>query len=129
MNRIVLMGRLVKDLNVKMTPSEETVCTFTLAVDRPYRDKDGTEEADFINVVTWGKTVELCGNSIAKGHRLLCEGRLQIRNYEKDGTKKWVAEVIADRVEFIEKKEKPDTPKSLNVTRKYHFDVSKREKS
>ena len=101
MNRIILMGRLVRDPEVRITPTEKTVCTFTLAVNRPF-DKDN---ADFINIVVWGKTAELCGNSLTKGQRLLVEGRLQIRNYvAKDGNKRYVTEVIADRVEFIELK-------------------------
>jgi len=105
MNRIILMGRLVRDPEVRITPSEKTVCTFTLAVDRPFTNKDGQREADFINIVVWGKPAELCGNSLSKGQRLLCEGRLQLRNYVgKDGNKRYVTEVIADRVEFIERR-------------------------
>ena len=100
------MGRLVRDPGVRVTPSEKTVCTFTLAVDRPFTNQaTGQREADFINIVVWGKAAELCGNSLTKGQRLLVEGRLQIRNYEaKDGTKRYVTEVIADRVEFIERR-------------------------
>ena len=105
MNRIILMGRLIRDPEVRVTPSEKTVCTFTLAVDRPFANKDGQREADFINIVVWGKTAELCGNSLSKGQRLLTEGRLQLRNYVgKDGNKRYVTEVIADRVEFIERR-------------------------
>ena len=63
MNRIILLGRLVKDPEVRVTPSDKTVCTFTLAVDRPFKNKDGEKEADFINIVVWGKPAELCGNS------------------------------------------------------------------
>ena len=107
MNRIILLGRLVKDPDVKVTTSGKTVCTFTLAVDRPFTGKNGQREADFINIVTWNKTAELCGNSLTKGQRALVEGRLQIRSYDgKDGNKHYVTEVIADRVEFIERKEK-----------------------
>lgn len=107
MNRIILLGRLVKDPDVKVTTSGKTVCTFTLAVDRPFTAKNGQREADFINIVTWNKTAELCGNSLTKGQRALVEGRLQIRSYDgKDGNKHYVTEVIADRVEFIERKEK-----------------------
>lgn len=106
MNKIILLGRLVRDPEVYITGTEKTICTFTLAVDRPFASKDGQREADFINVVVWGKTAELCGNSLAKGQRLLIEGRLQIRSYVgKDEAKHYVTEVIADRVEFIEKKE------------------------
>lgn len=105
MNRIILLGRLVRDPEVRVTPTEKTVCTFTLAVDRPFTAKNGQREADFINIVTWNKTAELCGNSLTKGQRVLVEGRLQIRSYDgKDGNKHYVTEVIADRVEFIERK-------------------------
>ena len=107
MNKIILLGRLVKDPEVLVTPTDRTVCTFTLAVDRPFTEKNGQREADFINIVTWNKTAELCGNSLTKGQRLLVEGRLQIRSYDgKDGNRHYMTEVIADRVEFIERKEK-----------------------
>ena len=92
---------------MKVTTSGKTVCAFTLAVDRPFQGKNGQREADFINVITFNKTAELCGNSLKKGQRALVEGRLQIRSYDgKDGNKHYVTEVIADRVEFIERKEK-----------------------
>lgn len=107
MNRIILLGRLVKDPDVKVTTSGKTVCTFTLAVDRPFSGKDGKREADFINIQTWNKTAELIGNYVSKGQRLLVDGRLQIRSYDgKDGQKHYATEVVADRVEFIEQKEK-----------------------
>ena len=103
MNRIVLLGRLVRDPEVRVTPTEKTVCTFTLAVDRPFSSRNGQREADFINIVTWNKTAEVCGNYLSKGQRALVEGRLQIRSYDgKDGNKHYVTEVIADHVEFIE---------------------------
>jgi len=105
MNKIILMGRLTRDPEVRVTPSEKTVCTFTLAVDRQFANQSGEREADFINIVVWGKAAELCGNSLAKGQRLLVEGRLQIRNYvAKDGNKRYVTEVIANSVEFVERK-------------------------
>ena len=107
MNRIILLGRLVKDPDVKVTTSGKTVCTFTLAVARPFSGKDGKREADFINIQTWNKTAELIGNYVSKGQRLLVDGRLQIRSYDgKDGQKHYATEVVADRVEFIERKEK-----------------------
>ena len=110
MNSIVLMGRLVKDPEIKVTPSEKMVCTFTLAVERPFAKK----EADFINIVAWGKTAEVVGNYVQKGQRLLVEGRLQIRNYvAKDGNKRYVTEVVANSVEFIEKKEHEEKQSSM----------------
>lgn len=105
MNKIILLGRLTKDPEVKYTPTNKVVAQFTLAVDRPY-SKDKQREADFIPVVIWGKQAETCGNYLSKGQRALVEGRLQIRNYEaKDGQKKYVTEVIAERFEFIERRE------------------------
>ena len=105
MNKIILMGRLTRDPEVRVTPSEKTVCTFTLAVDRQFANQSGEREADFINIVVWGKAAELCGNSLSKGNRLLVEGRLQLRNYVgKDGNKRYVTEVIANSVEFVERK-------------------------
>ena len=103
MNKIILMGRMVRDPEFRVTPSEKSICTFTLAVDRQF---SAEKEADFINIVVWGKAAELCGNSLSKGHRLLVDGRLQIRNYvAKNGEKRYVTEVIANSVEFIEKRE------------------------
>ena len=114
MNKIILLGRLVKDPEVRVTTTDKTVCTFTLAVDRPFSGKDGKREADFINIQTWNKTAELIGNYVSKGQRLLVDGRLQIRSYDgKDGQKHYATEVVADRVEFIERKEKDaHTPNS-----------------
>ena len=105
-NHIELLGRLTKDPEIRYTPSQKVVAQFTLAVDRPFTGADGKKEADFIPCVVWGKSAELIGNSCQKGHRLLVEGRLQIRNFEaKDGTKRYVAEVIVNSFEFIERKE------------------------
>lgn len=105
MNKIFLLGRLVRDPEVRYTTTGKVVCQFTLAVDRPFTNQDGQKEADFINIVVWGKVGELAGNSLAKGHRVLIDGRLQIRSYDaKDGSKRYVTEVIANSVYFIERK-------------------------
>lgn len=114
MNKIIVLGRLTKDPEIRYTPSQKVVASFTLAVDRPFTGPDGKREADFIPVVVWGKAAELVGNSCAKGHRLLVEGRLQIRNFDaKDGTKHWVTEIIANNIEFIEKREQKEQPKQM----------------
>lgn len=128
MNHITLLGRLVKDPEIKYTPSEKCVAQFTLAVDRPFKNADGTRDADFIPVVVWNRAAELVGNSCVKGHRLLVEGRLQIRSYQaKDGTKKYITEVIANSVEFIERKS-DSAPKTMadmgkDVTNESSFDT------
>lgn len=107
MNKIFLLGRLTKDPEVKVISTGKTTTSFCLAVDRPYTGKDGQKEVDFINIVAWNKTAEVVGNSLLKGQRALVEGRLQIRSYDgKDGQKRWITEVIAERVEFVEPKQK-----------------------
>lgn len=105
MNKAIISGRLTREPDVRYTTTGKVVCQFTLAVDRPFTNQDGQKEADFINIVVWGKIAELCGNSLAKGHRALVEGRLQIRSYDgKDGAKRYVTEVVANSVEFLERK-------------------------
>ena len=116
MNKIVVLGRITKQVDVRNTPSGKSVAQFTLAVDRPFLNQQGQREADFIPVVVWGKAAELVGNSCKKGHRLLVEGRLQIRNFDaKDGTKHWVTEIIATNIEFIERKEQPKDMASMGT--------------
>ena len=120
-NHITLLGRLTKNPEIRYTTSKKVVASLTLAVDRPFLGQDGKREADFIPVVIWGKTAEMVGNSCAKGHRLLVEGRLQIRNFDaKDGTKHWVTEVIANSVEFIERKQ--DAKKMTDMGQSVPFD-------
>jgi single-strand DNA-binding protein len=122
-NHITILGRLTKDPEIRSTNSGKAVAQFTLAVDRPFLNQQGQREADFIPVVIWGKAAELCGNSLAKGHRLLVEGRLQIRNFDaKDGTKHWVTEVIASNVEFIEKKSEAQPKTMAQMGQEVPFD-------
>ena len=102
MNKIVLLGRLVKDPDVKYTQSGKCVAQFTIAVDDGWGENKTTS---FIPIVVWGKTAEIVGNNLSKGQRALVEGRLQIRSYDaKDGSKRWVTEIIANSVEFIERR-------------------------
>lgn len=107
MNRVVLIGRLTKDPELRFTPGNGTaVTTFTIAVDRRF-SKDGQREADFIPVVVWGKQAESTANYMSKGKLIGISGRIQTRNYEaKDGTRRYVTEVIADEVQFLEWGEK-----------------------
>ncbi len=105
MNYVCLMGRLTKDPEVKYTPTGKVVCSFSLAVDRPFAGQDGKREADFFNCQLWGKMGENFGNTVRKGQRVLVNGRVQIRSYEaKDGSKKQATEIVCDRFEYIERK-------------------------
>lgn len=107
MNIAVLQGRLTKDVEVRYTETGKVVANFTLAVNRPFADKDGQRETDFIPVVLWNKTAEVAGNNAHKGDRLAVIGRIQVRNYtDKNGGKRYVTEVVGDRIEFIEPKQK-----------------------
>ena len=86
MNKAMVLGRLTRDPEVRYTSTGKIVCSFTLAVDRPFTNAEGQREADFLPIVVWGKAAEMCGNSLSKGHRILVEGRIQVRNYEsKEG--------------------------------------------
>ena len=103
MNIAVLQGRLTKDVEVRYTDTGKVVATFTLAVNRPFADKDGQREADFIPIVLWNKTAEVAGNNVHKGDRLAVIGRIQVRSYtDKNGVKRYVTEVVGDKIEFIE---------------------------
>ena len=97
MNKVVLIGRLTKDPELKFTPGTgNAVTTLTLAVDR-YNTKTGQKEADFIPVVIWGKTAESVANYLKKWSQAAISGRIQTRSYDaKDGTKRYVTEVVAD---------------------------------
>lgn len=107
MNIAVLQGRLTKDVEVRYTDTGKVIANFTLAVNRPFADKDGQREADFIPVVLWNKTAEAAGNNVHKGDRLAVIGRIQVRNYtDKNGAKRYVTEVVGDKIEFIEPKHK-----------------------
>ena len=104
MNKVILVGRLVKDPEVKATQSQISVCSFTLAVDRKFKNADGERQADFLNCVAWRQQAELLGKYFQKGNRCGIVGNLQTRDYEKDGHKVYVTEVIVDEIEFVDSK-------------------------
>ncbi len=102
MNKIILIGRLTKDPELRYTPNGAAVASFTLAVDRRFSNQSGEKETDFIPIVVWNKAAENCAKYISKGRQVAVEGRLQIRSYDgNDGQRRWVTEVIADNVEFL----------------------------
>lgn len=103
LNRIILIGRLVADPDLRYTPSGVAVTNFTLAVDRPFTNQQGEREADFIDVVAWRRLAETVANNLSKGRLVAVEGRLQIRSYDAaDGTRRKAAEVVADTVRFLD---------------------------
>lgn len=107
MNKTFLLGRLTKDAELKKTTQGTSVTAFSLAVNRNFKDENGETKADFLDIVAWDRTAEAICNNTKKGHRLLIEGRTEKRSYEtSNGETRWVTEIIAERVEFIEPKER-----------------------
>ena len=103
-NRIILIGRLTRDPELRYVPSGAPVASFTLAVDRPFRDQQGNRETDFIDIVAWRKLAEQVSQYMSKGRMVAVEGRLQIRSYEtQDGQKRKVSEVVADGIRFLDR--------------------------
>ncbi|OZW86194.1 single-stranded DNA-binding protein [Staphylococcus aureus] len=105
LNRVVLVGRLTKDPELRSTPNGVSVGTFTLAVNRTFTNAQGEREADFINVVVFKKQAENVKNYLSKGSLAGVDGRLQTRSYDnKEGRRVFVTEVVADSVQFLEPK-------------------------
>ena len=105
MNKVILMGRLTRDPELRTTPQGVSVCTFSVAVDRGYVRQGEERQADFINVVAWRSTAEFVSKYFIKGQMIAVVGRLQTRNYDdKDGKKVYVTEVVADEISFADSK-------------------------
>jgi single-strand DNA-binding protein len=106
LNRIVLIGRLTKDPELRYLPAGVAVTTFNLAVDRNYKNKNGERETDFINCVVYRQQAETTAQYLSKGKLAAVDGRLQIRTYDdKEGKRQWITEVVADNVKFLSPRE------------------------
>lgn len=105
LNRIILIGRLTRDPELRYVPSGQPVASFSLAVDRPFTNQAGERETDFIDIVAWRKLADQVSQHLSKGRLVAVEGRLQIRTWEtQDGQKRKAAEVVADAVRFLDRK-------------------------
>ncbi len=117
LNRIIVMGRLTRDPELRRTNSGTAVTSVTLAVDRDFKEQDGSKKADFIDVVAWKGTAEMLAKYFTKGRMAVVEGRLQLRDWtDKEGNKRRTAEVVANTVYFGDSK-RDDTqsaPASIN---------------
>ncbi|PPA85917.1 single-stranded DNA-binding protein [Brevibacillus laterosporus] len=132
LNRVILIGNLTKDPELRYTSNGVAVTTFTLAINRSYSGAGKEKEVDYINIVAWRQLADLCAQYLAKGKKCAVEGRLQTRSYDnKEGKKVFVTEVIADNVQFlssqgsepsVNKKSGPsndpfsDTGKTINIS-------------
>lgn len=116
LNRVVLIGRLTKDPDLRYTPSGVATVSFTLACERPFKT-GGEKETDFLPIVVWRQLAETCAQYLKKGRLTAVEGRIQVRNYENnEGKRIYITEVVADNVRFLEsnkdgsqRADKPDT--------------------
>ncbi len=105
LNRVVLVGRLTKDPELRYTSSGTAVTNFTIAVNRPFSNDKGKREADFVNCVIWRKPAESLANFQKKGNLIGVDGRIQTRSFEgQDGKMVYITEVVADSVQFLESK-------------------------
>ncbi len=102
MNKAILIGNLANDPESRTTQSGIAQCTFRLAVQRRFANQQGVREADFLTIVCWRQTAELCSRYLAKGRKVAVEGSIQTRSYDaQDGSKRYVTEIVADNVEFL----------------------------
>ncbi len=103
-NQVILMGNLTRDPEVRTTPSGQSVCSFSLALNRTWKDQSGQQQeaVDYIDVVAWGQLGERVGQYLQKGRRCLVTGRLQQRAWEQDGQKRSKVEVLANDVTFLD---------------------------
>lgn len=107
MNKVILIGRLTANPELRYTTSNNAVTTFSIAVDRNFKNENGNKEADFINIVAWNKKAELIHQYLKKGDRVGISGRLQVRKYQNErGENRYVTEVVLEEIEFLKNKQK-----------------------
>lgn len=104
MNKVFLIGNLTRDPELTTTNSGISVCKMSIAVSRRFTSSDGTRETDFFNVTAWRAVAENCSKFLKKGSKVAVCGSLQTRNYEQDGVKKYITDIVADEVEFLSTK-------------------------
>ena len=118
-NKVILIGRLTKDPELNFTTTCTAVCKFTVAVDSKYK-KEGQPSADFIHVIVWGKMAESSADYLKKGKLVGVAGRIEIRSYEaKDSIKRYVTEVIADEVKFLDYGSDKNTQQNRDIPSDY----------
>lgn len=128
LNNVSLVGRLTKDPEVKTIGEGTAVCNFTLAVNRPYKNKDGENEADFIQCQAWNKQAEFIGSYLTKGQLIGVTGAINTRSYEKDGQTHYVTEVNLNSVQSLERKEESNagTETEASIKKEWEAEWAKR---
>ncbi len=102
-NRVILVGRMVADPEIRYTQSGIAVARLRIAVERPFKNANGERQTDFINAVAWRKLAELCGQYLKKGQMAAIDGSLQMNQWEQEGQKRTTYEVIADNIQFLDR--------------------------
>lgn len=113
MNKVNLIGRTTKDIELRQTQSGKAVASFTLAVDRGIKNEDGTKISDFISCKVWGKTAEVMSKYVLKGNRVGITGRIETGSYDKDGTKVYTTDVVVEGLDFLESKKTEQAPAQM----------------
>ena len=116
MNKVMLIGRITRDPELRYTSSNIPSVRFTLAVNRPFENQNGERETDFINIIVWRKQAENVKKYVSKGSLVAVEGRIQTGSYEKDGQRIYTTDVVADNVQFLESKSQAQNRASEDVT-------------
>ncbi len=117
MNKAILMGRLTRDPELKSTNSGISLCTFTIAIDRRFKNAAGERETDFIPIVTWRQTADFVSRYFRKGSRIALVGSIQVRSWDdKDGNRRYITEVVADEVYFADSKSSNDNQQNYGNT-------------
>ena len=127
MNTVILIGRLTKDVELKYTANETPVATFSIAVNRDYKNDKGEYEADFINCRVFGAIAETTSKYTKKGHLLGISGSIQTGSYEKDGHKFYTTEILCKKITFLQQKDKEDNPykdMSVKTEQQQQFEIS-----
>lgn len=110
MNKVQLVGRLTKDIEIRQTQNQTIYCYLTIAVDRKFKDANGVRQTDFINCVAWKQTASFIQQYFRKGQRIGICGTIQTRTVENNGTKTYITEVLVEEAEFVESKTAAPTP-------------------
>ena len=114
MNKVIISGNLVKDIEINKTQNDISVARFIVAVQRKYSNENGEREADFLNCVAWRNQAENLAKYCKKGDKVGVIGTIQTRNYEKDGEKRFLTEIIADEIEYLYIKPAKETEKTAS---------------
>ncbi len=122
MNKVFLIGRLVRDPELRYTGTNIPVATFSLAVNRPFTAQSGERETDFINIVVWRKQAENVKNYLNQGSQVAIDGRIQTRTYDdQNGQKRYITEVVADNVQFLDTKASKEQRQASPEVNPYDF--------